>query len=102
MALQFGLFQSSAVWTFFLQSYEWNEELAEWFCRENERPADLWSGSAVLDTGNRRPIWILMNKPYEAVHLAMFSGVCFRRWMEREWMKNASPSTLRRWMGRYG
>ena len=59
-------------------------------------------GSAVLDTGNRRPIWILMNKPYEAVHLAMFSGVCFKRWMEREWMKNASPSTLRRWMGRYG
>ena len=52
-----------------------------------------------LDTGNRRPIWILMNKPYEAVHLAMFSGVCLRRWMGGEWMENASPSTLRRWMG---
>ena len=25
-----------------------------------------------LDKGNRRPIWILVNKPYEAVHLAMF------------------------------
>ena len=25
-----------------------------------------------LDKGNGRPIWILVNKPYEAVHLAMF------------------------------
>ena len=25
-----------------------------------------------LDKGNKRPIWILVNKPYEAVHLAMF------------------------------
>ena len=98
MALQFGFFQSSAVWTF-LQSYEQNEELAEWICRENERPADLWSGSAVLDKENRRPIWILMNKPYEAVHLAMFSGICLRRWMGGEWMEIVSPSTLRRWMG---
>ena len=59
--------------------------LMEWLCS--------------LDKGNRRPIWVLMNKPYKAVHLAHVFWFCLRRWMGGGWMEIVSPSTLRRWMG---
>ena len=75
MALQFGLFSPLR---FGPSSYSPMSRVKSLKSGSAERTKGLQTyGVALqfLDTGNRRPIWILMNKPYEAVHLAMISGV---------------------------